>query len=120
MAQAEEQALFQRLITHMLVERLDVAILYRLAWDDVMPLDPVLSRSGEDGLPEQRGTVVRHSHPEPPARSIRVPSGPRTTACLRSRHQARRLIFSRPPARFAEAVGPGEPRHLALAPEQHE
>lgn len=39
MVQAEEQGLVEQLVAHAAVEALEIAILHRLAWGDVMPLD---------------------------------------------------------------------------------
>jgi len=48
MAKAGEQRLFQAFVTQASVEALDEAVLLRLAWRDVMPLDVTIPRPSQD------------------------------------------------------------------------
>ena len=58
MIQAEKEGLVEQLVAHAAVEALDVAILHRLAWGDVMPLDSHFPAPGEDCVRGQLGAVV--------------------------------------------------------------
>ena len=57
-----EQALVEKLVAHSAVEGLDVAVLHRLAWRDVMPFHPILLCPAQDGIRSELGAVVRNDH----------------------------------------------------------
>lgn len=42
--------LVQQLVPHLAIEALDVAVLHGLPRHDVVPLDPLILRPGEDGV----------------------------------------------------------------------
>ncbi len=62
MIQSEEQTLVQQLIAHAAIERLDIAVLHRLARGSAMPVDPVLGAPGQNGMRGEFGTVIGHYH----------------------------------------------------------
>ena len=62
MGQAVKQGLVQKLIAHASVEALDEGVLHRLARRDVMPVDAMLRRPGEDGVRCELGSVVGDDH----------------------------------------------------------
>ena len=65
MIEPEEQAFVQKFVAHPAVEGLDGAILHRLARCDVMPLDAVVFRPGEDRVRGQLGAVVARRNSQP-------------------------------------------------------
>lgn len=59
MVEIEEQGLIQKFIPHPPVEALDEAVLHRLAGRDVVTVDGVILRPGEDRMRgELSGTLV--------------------------------------------------------------
>jgi hypothetical protein len=54
-AEAKEQALVQKLVAHSAVEGFDVAVLHRLSRRDVVPLDAMILRPGEDRVRGELG-----------------------------------------------------------------
>ena len=56
--EGEEQGLVQQLVPHLAIETLDVAVLHGLPRHDVVPLDPLILRPGEDGVRGELGPVV--------------------------------------------------------------
>jgi hypothetical protein len=68
MAEAGEQRLVQAIITHSSVEALDEAVLLRLAWRDVVPLDVAIPRPSQDSRsratrkPEIEVSATRAKH----------------------------------------------------------
>lgn len=62
MIEAEEQAFIQQLVTHAAVEAPDIAVLHWPSWRDVVPLDLVSLRPGEDGVRGELCAVVRENH----------------------------------------------------------
>lgn len=69
---AEEQALDQEFITHPAVEPLDEAVLHRIAGRDVVPLDAMILRPGEDGVRGELGAVVGNNYVRPAATADQV------------------------------------------------
>ncbi len=61
-AEAEEQALVQKLVTHPAVEALELAVLHRLSRRDVMALDAMILRLGEDGVLRELRAVIGNDH----------------------------------------------------------
>ena len=61
----EEQCLIQQLVPHLAIEALDVAVLHGLARHDVMPVDPVFLRPGEDGMRGELRAIVADNHAGP-------------------------------------------------------
>src|SRR5690606_15703 len=57
--QAVEYLLVEALVTQAAVEALDVAILLRFAWVDVMPFDAIVVGPLQDGLAGELSAVVR-------------------------------------------------------------
>src|SRR4051812_3969208 len=74
MIQSEEQALVQQLIAHAAVERLDIAVLHRLARGNGMPLDPMLGTPGQNGVRGEFGAVSETIIPGLPRRPIKAVS----------------------------------------------
>src|SRR5690606_4027738 len=62
MAEAEEQRLIEQLIPHPAVEALDECILHRLSRRNIVPVDLVLRRPGEDGVRRELRPVVGNNH----------------------------------------------------------
>jgi hypothetical protein len=60
--EAEEQRFVQKLIAHASVETFAEAILHRLARRDVMPLDLVFGRPGQDGVRGELCPVIGNDH----------------------------------------------------------
>ena len=58
MVEGEGQRLVQYLIPHLAIEALDVAIPNQLARHDVVQLDPLILRPGEDGVRGEFGAFV--------------------------------------------------------------
>ena len=58
MVEREEQGLVQQLIPHLAIEALDVAVLHWLPRHDVVPLDLLILRPGEDGVRSEFGPVA--------------------------------------------------------------
>lgn len=55
----------QRLVQHLAVEALDVAVLHGLAPHDVVPLEQLFIRPGEDGVRGELCAVVAYDHAVP-------------------------------------------------------
>lgn len=62
MADAEAKALVERFVAHSPVEALDLTVLHWLPRRDVVPVDVVVLRPGEDGVEGELGAVSRHDH----------------------------------------------------------
>ena len=58
MVGVEEQGCIQQLIAHAAIDALGVAILHRCAPSDVMPLQPDLTASRENGVAGEFGAIV--------------------------------------------------------------
>lgn len=67
MNERDEQGLVQQLIAQTPIEALDKGILLRLAWRDVVPLDPLLLRPAQDRHAGELGTIVGDDHGWPAA-----------------------------------------------------
>lgn len=62
MAEPEEEALVEQLVTHAAIEALAETVLHGFAWRDEVPGDPALLRPGEHGVRGELGTVIRDDH----------------------------------------------------------
>src|SRR5665213_2953190 len=58
----DEQALIEKLVAHPAVERLDVAVLHRSTWCDVMPFDSMVLCPAQDRSRGELGAVVGDDH----------------------------------------------------------
>ena len=66
MGERREQRLVQALIAQPTKEGFDERVLLRLAWSDVMPLDPRLLRLAQNRPAGQLGAIVRDANRRPP------------------------------------------------------
>jgi hypothetical protein len=58
----DEQALVEKLVAHAAIERLDVAVLHRSAWRDVVPIDTMILRPYQRGVRGELGAIVGNDH----------------------------------------------------------
>jgi hypothetical protein len=79
MLKAEEQGLVQQFIPHPPVEGFHEGVLYGLAGGDVVPVDGMVLRPGEERMRGELSAIVRNNHPrlaapgESPSTATRIP-----------------------------------------------
>ena len=62
LVEGEEQCFVQQLVPHLAIEALDEAVLHGLPRHDVVPIDPLILRPGEDAVRGELRAVVADDH----------------------------------------------------------
>lgn len=60
--EAKEQAFVEQFVAHPTVEGFNIAVLHRLSWRDIVPLNLVILRPGQDGIRGEFRAVIGDNH----------------------------------------------------------